>query len=681
MKHLHIDIETYCDLDVSDVGVYRYAEDDSFKIILFAYSFDGEPVTVIDCSNDEYPGESIPARVWKALTDPSILKIAHNANFEYVCIKTYYGVGLDLKQWFCTMVGALYLGLPRSLAEVSKVLGLTEKKDTKGKTLIAFFCKPCKPTKKNDGRTLNLPEYNVDDIDREGRLTADQKYRLECFDKWNEFKAYNAQDVRTEKEIYAYISRFPGLPDHEIQYWILDQEINAIGITIDREFIEAARITNDHFVTDVRDRIVKLTGVQNPNSVPQLKAWLRQRLGYEVPSLDQNYVNDAIEGGMLPPDVEKLLRLRQFSSNTSVTKYDTMLAYEQPDKRIRGQIQFYGANRTGRFAGQGVQPQNLKKTIKNTKKAPTALNTAREAVLKGLAELLYDDVPKVISKLTRTALVAAEGCSLVVSDFAAIEARVLAWEAGENWVLDVFNSHGLIYEATAANMFNVPLDQVKSLGLRPKGKVATLALGYQGASGALINMGALREGLDEAELPAIVRAWRSANPHIVKFWREVEQAAKHVISKKTRYVLRKPYCNIIFSYDRGYLFIELPSGRRLAYYSANVEKGRLTYWGIKQEAGKPKIWMKQDTYGGSLVENITQAVARDCLCDAMYRMYYDEKIPILMHVHDEIISEARDEDAPATLERMNKIMAVSPVWAKDLPLKGDGYISKYYKKD
>lgn len=652
MKHLHIDIETYCDLDVSDVGVYRYAEDDSFKIILFAYSFDGEPVTVIDCSNDEYPGESIPARVWKALTDPSILKIAHNANFEYVCIETYYGVGLDLKQWFCTMIAAAYLGLPLGLDKVGQVLGLSEQKDARGKSLITFFCKPCKPTKKNGGRTLNLPEHDPE--------------------KWDEFKEYNAQDVRTEKEIYAYVSRFPGLPEEEREYWILDQIINATGITIDREFIEAAIETNKRFTKDVHDEIVNLTGVDNPNSLPQLKRWLFQELGYEVHSLGKDYLTDAIDGALLPKHVERVLRLRQFASKTSIAKYDTMLAYAQKDGRIRGLLQFYGANRTGRFSGRGVQVQNLKRTLKK------GLLTAREAVVKDIADLLYDDVPDVISKLTRTALVASEGCSLVVSDFAAIEARVVAWLAGEDWVLDVFNTHGKIYEATAANMFNVPLEMItKESDLRAKGKVATLALGYQGATGALITMGALREGLDEAELPALVSAWRSANPRIVKLWREVEGAAKHVIKNKTSYVLRKPYCTIKFSYDRGYLFIELPSGRRLAYYGASVDKGRLSYWGIDQTK---KIWCKQDTYGGSLVENITQAVARDCLCDAMKRMY-EALIKILMHIHDEVVNESKDADAPATLERMNKIMAVPPVWAKDLPLKGDGYISKYYKKD
>ncbi|SHJ66498.1 DNA polymerase [Bacteroides stercorirosoris] len=653
MKHLHIDIETRCKLDVGDVGVYRYAEDPTFSIILFAYSWDDGPTIALDTSADTFPGESIPADVWLALTDPNVLKIAHNANFEYVCIGTYFGLCLELRQWFCTMIAAAYLGLPLGLDKIGQVLGLSQQKDARGKALITYFCKPCKPTKKNGGRTQNLPEHDPE--------------------KWAEFKEYNAQDVRTEKEIYAYISRFPGLPDHEREYWILDQIINATGISVDHEFIKAAIELNAQFTKRVHDEIVDITGVCNPNSLPQLKRWLFQELGHQVHSLGKDYLADALDGELLPDHVERVLRLRQFASKTSISKYDTFLAYACSDGRIRGLLQFYGANRTGRFSGRGPQIQNLKRTLKKD------IDVAREAVRYGFADLLYEDVPDIISRLTRTALVAAEGNSLVVSDFSAIEARVLAWEAGEDWVLDVFHTHGKIYEATAANMFNVPLDMIThGSDLRAKGKVATLALGYQGAAGALIAMGALREGLDEAELPAIVRAWRSANPNIVKLWREVENAAKHVIKNKTSYVLRKRYCSLKFLYDRGYLFIELPSGRRLAYYGASLDKGKLSYWGVDQTK---KIWVKTDTYGGSLVENITQAIARDCLCDAMYRIYYDEGLPILMHIHDEVVSEAPDNEAPDALKAMYDIMAVGPSWAGGLPLKGDGYISKYYKKD
>jgi len=645
---LHIDIETYCDTDLSEVGVYRYAEDPSFRIILFAYSFDGEPERVIDCMREE-----IPSRVLHSLKNPNVIKVAHNANFESVCLSTYFGFPLHPEQWECTMVAAAYLGLPLSLDKIGTVLALSEQKDARGKSLITYFCKPCRPTKKNKGRTRNLPEHDPE--------------------KWEMFKAYCGQDVRTEKEIYKYVSRFGGLPGREREYWILDQLINATGITADREFIEAAIEANADFIENVREETRKITGVENPNSLSQIKAWLFAELGYEIGSLGKEAVSDLLDGGILTDKAKRVIELRGLSSKTSVSKYNTMLSFLQKDGRIRGQIQYYGANRTGRFSGRGVQPQNLKKTLKK------GLLTAREAVKKGVADLLYDDVPDIISRLTRTALSASHGKLLVISDFSAIEARAVAWLAGEDWVLDVFNTHGKIYEATAANMFNLPLSMItKESDARAKGKVATLALGYQGSVGALIAMGALREGLEESELPAIVSAWRAANPNIVKLWRDAERAAKHVIKNKTTYTLRKKYCSLKFIYDRGYLFIELPSGRRLAYYGAFLDKGKIRFSSVDQTK---KTWCKTETYGGSLVENITQAVARDCLCEAMYGIYYYGGLPVLMHVHDEIISETEEEKAEEALETMNAFMAASPSWAKDLPLRGDGYTSKFYKKD
>lgn len=650
-RHLHIDIETYCDLDVSDVGAYRYAEDPSFKIILFAFRWDEDEVVALDTYYDAFPGESIPVDVYRALTDPQVLKIAHNANFEIVCIGTYFGLSLDAGQWFCTMVAAAYLGLPLSLDKVGQVLGLTHQKDAKGKALIQFFCKPCKPTNKNGGRTVNEPGHDPE--------------------RWEAFIGYNAQDVRVECEVLKYVSRLPGLPEIERAYWVQDQAINAAGVTIDRGFIEAAIEVNTRVVDEVRQQIIDLTGITNPNSPPQLKAWLKLKLGQDVKSIGKQYLADAVDDTLLPPEVARVLELRAIGSKTSTSKYGTMLDYVCTDGRIRGLLQFYGANRTGRFSGRGVQIQNLKRTIKGN------LEVAKEAVRKGVAELLYDDVPDLISKLVRTALIAAPGRTLCVSDFAAIEARVIAWIAGEEWVLDVFRTHGKIYEATAANMFSVPIEMVtKGSDLRAKGKIASLALGYQGAVGALITMGALREGLQESELPAIVKGWRSANPKIVKLWREIEDAARHVIRNKTSFVLRKPYCTLKFSYERGYLFIALPSGRRLAYFGATVEGAKIRYYGLDQVK---KIWVKMDAYGGLLTENITQAIARDCLTDAMYRMKDDTFI--LMHIHDEIVAEAPDALATDTLDRMNDMMAVSPVWAKGLPLKGDGYTSKYYRKD
>lgn len=680
---LHIDIETFCNYDVGDVGVYRYAEDPSFKIILFAWRWDNGPVRVLDTYDDAYPGESIPADVWAAMTtdDEDVEIWAHNANFEMVCISTYYKIKLFIRRWFCTMVAAAYLGLPLGLDKLGQVLRLTEQKDSKGKALITYFCGPVKtPKKKDDFRTINRPQDDPD--------------------KWRAFKGYNGQDVRVECEVHAYISKFPGLPDFEREYWIQDQEINAAGVTIDRGFIEAAITSNQDFLAQVHEEMIDLTGISNPNSLPQLKAWINAELDAPIASLNKDYLKDSVDTSLLPDNVARLLELRGLGSKTSISKYDKMLAYVCNDMRIRGLFQYYGANRTGRYAGRGVQLQNLKKTFSNdayiskvaaqfgvTKEqvrqvVGDALETAKEAVRKGLAELLYDDVPDIISKLVRTALVAAPGNTLCISDFAAIEARVLAWIAGEEWVLDVFRTHGKIYEATAANMFGVPIESVtKGSEYRSKGKVATLALGYQGASGAMITMGALREGLTEAELPAIVSAWRAANPKIVKLWRDVEAAARHVISKRTSYTLIRPYCSIKFSYERGYMFIELPSGRRLAYYGAHLEDGRkIKYWGLDQVK---KIWVKMDAYGGLLVENITQAIARDCLTDAMYRMKLCKvrNIFIIMHIHDEIVAEAPEDQATETLKEMEKIMSVSPLWANGLPLEGDGFISKYYKKD
>ena len=648
-RELHIDIETFCNVSVADVGAYRYAQDESFKIILFAYAWDdGEPV-VVDTYDDDYPGESIPADVWKALTDPDVLKIAHNANFEITCISTYYGIDLDASNWYCTQVGAAYLGLPLSLDKVGQVLALEQTKDAKGSALIKFFSMPCKPTKKNGGRTINRPEDDPE--------------------KWEAFKEYNAQDVRTEGEILKYLRKLPELPETERAYWVLDQEINARGVAVDLEFIRAAIALNVKALAEVRNEISDITGVDNPNSLAQLKAWLSSK-GVTVASLNKDYLAD-VDPDLLPAAVARVLELRAAGSKTSTSKYDKMLDYVCKDGRVRGLIQFYGANRTGRFAGRGIQIQNLKRTIKGN------LEVAKEAVIKGLAELLYDDVTDLISKLVRTALVAAPGKTLVVSDFAAIEARVLAWLAGEDWVLDVFRTHGKIYEATAAQMFSVPIEMVtKGSDLRAKGKVAALALGYQGGSGALISMGALREGLTEDELPAMVRRWRVANPNIVKFWRELEDVARYVIKNKTVRVLRKKYTSIKFSYERGYMFITLPSGRRLAYFGAHLEGQKIKYFGLDQVK---KIWVKMDAYGGLLTENITQAVARDCLVESLYRL--KDVLPLIMHIHDEIVGEIEDALAPETLETVNEIMAVSPEWAKELPLEGDGYISKYYRKD
>lgn len=673
---LHIDIETFCDLDLQSrpgkpgVGVYKYAQHPSFKIILFAYRWNDGPVNVIDCHNDEYPGESIPPDVWRAMTeDRDDVQIwAHNANFEYVCISTYYKIKLHPHRWYCTMVAAAYLGLPLGLDSVGKVLHLTEQKDAKGKALINFFCMPNKSRKKSDNGAIiiNTPEDHPE--------------------KWELFKEYNAQDVRVECEIENYVAKFPAIPQFERDYWLQDQHINSVGITVDRNFISAAIQTNAAQLAAIHQEIKDCTGVSNPDSLPQLKAWFKAQ-DCPITSLNKEYLAEAIKEELLPEHILHVLKLRQLGSRTSTSKYNAMAIMCCEDGRVRGIIQHYGANRTGRAAGRGVQPQNMKKTVSNAdtrKKAPHLIDDAlvigKRAINLGVAGLLYDDVPGIISKLVRTSFIAALGKSLVVSDFSAIEGRVLPWIAGEEWVLDVFRTHGKIYEANAANMFNVPIESItKGSDLRAKGKVATLALGYQGWSGALITMGALREGLTEEELPGIAKAWRKANPRIVKLWGRLEDVAKHVIKRKTRYVLKGPYCDLIFSYEKGYMFIELPSGRRLAYYGAHLgSDGSIRYYGLDQVK---KVWRREETYGGKLAENITQAIARDILYDAMYRMKDIDILEILLHIHDEIVAEADDDKATEALDIMNGIMSVGPDWTKGLPLKGDGYISKYYKKD
>lgn len=651
MKELHIDIETYSEVNLAKCGVYKYAAHKSFQIILFAYSWDNEEPTVVDLITD---GPYLPDDVYYALTDPNIKKIAHNAAFEITCISAYFELELDAAQWFCTMIGAAYLGLPLGLDQVSKVLHLSEQKDSRGKQLIKYFCEPCKPTKTNGGRTRNMPSH--------------------AWDKWQEFIEYNAQDVRAEIEILEYLNKLPAMPPIEWAYWVQDQKINRRGIMLDKEFIKAAIEADEAAIDAVRTELRQLTGLDNPNSVAQLKAWIAENTGGQVPaSLSKEHIEDALKANTLPLKVKRVYQLRAMANKTSTKKYTAMLNYMGADRRARGIIQFYGANRTGRYAGRGIQPQNM------TRNPSNGLEDMRDAVLTKCAELLYDDISSVVSQLIRTAIIAPEGRSLVSCDFSAIEGRVLAWLSGEAWKLDVFRTHGKIYEATAARMFNIDISEVtKDSHWRQKGKVAELALGYQGAAGALITMGAIRQGLKEEELKPIVYAWRAANPTIVSLWRKVENAAKACVEQRRTITLGLPSCKLVFTYDRGYMFITLPSGRRLSYYGAGVSKAarnQLYYFGMDQVK---KIWTRIPTYGGMLVENITQAVARDCLTDAMYRL---DSHDLIMHVHDEIVGEAPDAEAPDLLKAMQEVMSVPPVWASDLPIKGEGYVSKFYKKD
>lgn len=692
---LHIDIETFCDLDLTKVGTFAYVAHPSFKIILFAYRWDDGETVQLDLYDDPQ-GYGIPDDVWNALIDPQVIKEAHNAWFEFICIRAAYGLHeyMFIEQWRCTMIRAAFLGLPLKLGIVAKVLGLGEQKDKEGKRLMSLFSWPIrKPTKKQiaEGRRINRPEDLPED--------------------WENYRSYNAQDVNVEYEIGKYCQRYPPVPNVEWERWFMDFYINERGVGIDVEFIQAAIAINDRFTDAVLNEMRAISGISNPKSHKQIKEWLKEETDEDVASIGKEWLQANIGSGLLPEHVDRLLELRRLSSKASVSKYATMLAWGWHDARLRGMFQFYGANRTGREAGRGVQPQNLKKTAldvgKFLKEAVVlgvsyseaqirglhagsleregSVELAKEAVIYDSAEIIYDDVPDLISRLVRCAMVAAEGHTFAVADFSAIEGRVVAWLAGEEWALDVFRTHGKIYEATAANMFNKPFETILkggvNYGLRAKGKVATLALGYQGSVGAMLTMGALKEGLREEELKPIVDAWRAANPNIQKLWRNVENAARYVIKKKKRHTLHLPYTKIAFSFERGYLFIELPSGRRLAYYGAHLGKGKFSdesifYHGLGN--GKNKGWQRISTYGGSLVENITQAVARDCLFEAMERMQH---LPIVMHVHDEVVAEVLDAEADNRLKEMLNIMKVIPVWAKGLPLEGDGFITKFYKKD
>lgn len=664
MKHLHIDVETFSGTGVSDVGVYRYVEDPLFDILLLAAQADSGPVRVFDLAS----GERLPGWLIDALTDPRVLKIAHNANFEMVTLEAYTGTRMDPAQWYCTMVGAAQLGLPMSLGGVATVLGLPEQKNLRGKALIRYFCGPVKrPTKKDGFREINRPGDNPE--------------------AWAEFKAYNAQDVRTEAAIYEYLTAHPQQPDSEILYWRHDQQVNRRGVGVDTAFIRAAMRANTSAVEAARGKIRRITGVDNANSLPQLRKWVSGRTGQDwtVVRMDKQTVADNLAGGMLDDDVAEVYRLRQIASKSSVTKYARMLAYACDDSRMRGTIQYYGAGRTGRYAGRGPQPHNLKRSPDPKQ---YDLDAIRQAVRGEYLPELVEDVPEWISKMIRTAIVPRKGCSLIPCDFSAIEARVTAWLANERWRLDAFADPDTdIYKLSYSKMFGVPLTDVGDKE-RQMGKVAELALGFGGAFGAMVTMGALRNGIPEDVIDDIVSGWRAASPRIAKLWRQVEGAARYAIRERRTHVLQLAACRLTFKYDRGYLFIVLPSGRFLSYYGAGVlakdaviggklnRAGSLYYYGMN-EANQ---WVRQSTYGGSLVENIVQAIARDLLAESMIRLER-RGVYIVLHVHDEVVAEDYDDQAAETLEIMQDEMAINPRWAKGLPLRAVGFVTKYYRKD
>ena len=644
-RTLAIDIETYSDVDLISCGVYKYSSSPYFEILLIAYSVDDKETVCIDVANGEEP----PKEFMEMLFDDTVTKTAFNANFERTCFSNYYQHSFRPEAWRCTAVQAAMLALPLSLEGVGAVLGLDKQKMTEGKELIKYFCSPCKATKSNGGRTRNLPK--------------------DAPEKWRQFKTYCIRDVDVEKQIRQRLAKFP-IPKREQEIYCLDQRINDRGIMVDRNLVNHAVACDLLYKETATARAYELTGLENPNSVSQLKLWLKEK-GLEVDSLAKDTVKDLsmkAEG-----DVQEVLKLRLATSKTSVKKYEAIDRSVCAESRVHGLLQFYGANRTGRWAGRLVQIHNLPQNH-----LPD-LELARALVSEGRyeeVELFYESTPNVLSELIRTAFVAKPGCRFIISDYSAIEARVLAWLAGEEWRLQVFETHGKIYEASASAMFHVPIEEItKTSPLRQKGKISELALGYGGAVGALTSMGALKMGLTEEELPGLVSTWRSANPHITAFWWAVDEATVTAVrDKKPSKVGR-----VSFEYKSGILFVTLPSGRKLSYVKPRMmlnKFGRegLTYEGI----GESKKWMRLETYGPKLVENIVQAASRDILAEAMLRLE-KEGFDIVCHVHDEVVLEV--PDGKSSVEEVNEIMAVNPVWTEGLPLKAAGFESPFYKKD
>lgn len=678
VHHLSIDIETYSDVDIGKAGLYKYAQSPAFQILLIAYSIDGSPVQILDLvpggKGENRMPDGVPLSLINALKDPNYIKHAYNAAFEWYCLCRYFRWNPEkegavfLRQWRCTMLHGLYCGYPAGLDASGSALGLPQdkRKLSTGKALIKYFCVPCEPTKSNGNRRRNLPHHDPM--------------------KWQLFKDYNIQDVVTEMEIERRLSNF-SVPDAVQAQWVTDQMINLRGVAIDQEMVEGALDLDAAVRKDYLQEATELSGLENPNSVSQLSKWLQEETGEEVSDLRKTTVSDLL-GKELPSDAAvRMLQIRQELGKTSNKKYNAIETAVCADGRVRGLLQFYGANRTGRWAGRIVQPQNLPRTYIDGDVLPLARDLVKNRQRPALS-LIFGSVPDTLSQLIRTALVATPGQTLVDADFSAIEARVIAWLAGEEWVLDVFRTHGKIYEATASQMFNVPLERIKKgnpeYSYRQKGKVATLALGYQGGTGSLISMGALRNGLTEEELPDIVERWRRANPAIVQFWYTVEAAAKEAVNSGRRIELWDGRLAFARECDPAngldFLTIRLPNGRKLYYaqpYMATNRFGRpsLGYWGMNQ---KTKKWEQLETYGGKLAENITQAVARDCLAETVDRLEA-AGYPVVFHIHDEVVIEAPLDRAD--LKDVVRIMSQVPAWAEGLPLNAEGWINEFFKKD
>lgn len=649
VRNLSIDIETYSDVDLSKCGVYKYVEGD-FHILLFAYAFDDEDVKIVDLAC----GEELPQEVLDAIDDSNVIKWAWNAQFERTCIGHYLGRVLSPDSWRCSMVHAASLSLPLSLKEAAKALKTGEQKDKAGENLIRYFSVPCKPTKSNDGRTRNLPEHNP-----EG---------------WQQFKDYCVQDVRTERDIRKRLEVFP-LMEHEWDYYHMDQRINDRGVLIDKQLVEQAIACDLLLSESMTKKAYELTGLENPNSVSQLKIWLQER-GIDVDSLGKKEVAAMItdlDKHSCDQEALDMLKLRLQMAKSSVKKYQAADRCTCADGRARGLFQFSGANRTQRWSGRNIQLQNLPQNHIST------LDEARELVKMGCFDMvgsIYGNTPDILSQLIRTMLIAKPGCKFIVADFSAIEARVLAWLAGEEWRMEAFKNGEDIYCASASQMFGVPVVKHGINGeLRQKGKVAELACGYGGAAGALISMGALDMGLSEEELPDLIDDWRNSNPNIVQFWWDIEKAAiESIKDHKDRQVGR-----IGVSFSNNTLWLQLPSGRRLAYVKPKLQPNRFGRLSITYEGlGQNNKWSRIETYSGKLVENITQATARDLLAEAMWRIE-NAGLDIVGHVHDEVILEV-PEDGVA-VDDVCQIMNQNPKWADGICLSSAGYSGSYYFKD
>lgn len=660
MKHLSIDIETRSSVDIGKAGLYKYAQSPDFRILLFAFQEDGNPVEVVDLAQ----GEEIPEHAVRMLADPDVTKHAYNAAFEWYCLNRA-GYQTPLEQWRCTMAHGLYCGYTAGLDTTGKAIGLPQDKQklAAGKALIRYFCVPCRPTKTNGNRTWNQPWH--------------------AKEKWELFKEYNRQDVVTERAILNRLEQFP-MPEAEQKQWQMDVLMNAFGVRVDTELIKGALYIDAVSTQELTEEAVRITGLGNPNSGAQLVPWLNTQCGKErFQDIQKATVADALDHREdYPEDVRRMLEIRQQLGKTSIKKYVAMDTAKGEGDRVRGLTQYYGANRTGRWAGRMVQMQNLPRNYLKT--LDYARNLVKDKNYAGL-KLLYGNVPDTLSQLIRTAFIPSEGNKFVVSDFSAIEARVIAWLAGEQWVNEVFATHGKIYEATAAQMFGVPVERIAKgnpeYSLRQKGKVATLALGYQGGTSALIAMGALNMGLTEDELPDIVSRWRQANPRIRDLWYAVENAALAAMESAQPQAIR----GLIFAlegdllYGQSFLTVRLPSGRKLYYPKPFLKENQfgkqaLHYYTVGQQTRK---WEVASTYGGKMTENIVQAIARDCLAVTLERIY-DRGLQTVFHVHDEVIIDAPME---TTVEEICDLMAEPIPWAPGLILKGAGFESSYYMKD